>query len=63
MFYSVHRGNLEWQPRIGYCVIGVKPTDKPEDVGVKFRVDIVCELIAECDKQPEGVEIVKPPAD
>ena len=63
VFYTVHPENMQWIPRTGYCAIGVKPTDKPEDEGEPFALDVVCELIAQCDEQPAGVEIVKPPAD
>ena len=63
VFYTVHPENMQWIPRTGYCAIGVKPTDKPEDEGEPFAVDVVCELIAQCDEQPAGVEIVQPPAD
>ena len=63
VFYTVHPDNMEWKSRIGYCAIEVKPTDKPEDKGEPFSVSVVCQLIAQCAEQPEGVEIVQPPAD
>ena len=37
--------------------------DKPDEEGEPFCVDVVCELIAKCAEQPEGFEIVQPPAD
>ena len=57
--HTVHTGNMDWEPRHGYFALGVKEDDKEDDPALPFWLDLLCEMIRNTKKQPEGVELVK----
>ena len=57
--YTVHTGNMEWEKRHGYVALCVKGGDTEEAEAVPFRLDLLCDMIKETEKQPEGGELVK----
>ena len=59
VMYTVHTGNMEYETRHGYVALSVKGEGKEEDPTQPFWLPLLCEIIRDTDKQPEGVEIIK----
>ena len=59
VMYTVHTGNMEYEAGHGYVALGVKDGEKKEDPSQPFWLPLLCEMIRDTDKQPEGVEIIK----
>ena len=59
VMYTVHTGNMKWEIYHGYVALGVKEGDEDDDEADPFWLELLCDMIKDTDKQPEGVEIVK----
>ena len=59
--YTVHTGNmeLEWEKHHGYVALGVKDGDAEDDEAEPFWLELLCEMIKETDKQPEGSRLLR----